>query len=117
MQQGSDISANDDYPPWANWLYNQPYLPEEFHSRGGFKAFEKAIKVPVDDNYSAQELYALLVGLVLRDLNGIITAENNLPSHLQESPLGKKHLKLVINACSPTLVPVAGPRCVSTRHK
>jgi len=93
----------DAYPDWVSWQYDQLHLPEYFHTKQGYKHLIKALEHPVEDTYSAQEFYALAVGLGLRDINYAIFGDIDLdiPDHVTSSPLGQEHWDNLLELCQP----------------
>ena len=77
--------------PYVSWAYKQFYLPEEFHTRAGFKTFKKSLKHKPINGYE-QSSMVLALGLALRDIIwGIETAPGeeppSMPAHVSQSPL------------------------------
>lgn len=66
----------------------------------------------IDVSYGSQELYALAVGLALRDITNVVSHDENLPPHLKDSKLGSEHLATVAKLCCPTVKDPDQPRYV-----
>jgi len=77
--------------PYVSWAYNQLYLPEEFHTKTGFRNFRKCLKHKPINGYE-QSSMVLALGLAMRDIIcGIETAPGeepaSMPAHVSASPL------------------------------
>jgi hypothetical protein len=67
---------------------------------------------PLEKNtYHNHELFALVAGLAIRDINAAIMArrsdDEGVPEWVKTSKLNEKHLEWVVKSCQPKLAPEA----------
>jgi hypothetical protein len=94
----------DFYPEWVSWTLEDAYLPLSFHvGEDEFNKLIKAFQHPVEDNYGDQEMYALALGLALRDIGKVISGGEHLPDYILSSVLGEDHLQILLDICHPPL--------------
>lgn len=81
-------------------------MPAVFHDEVGFVEFLKKLKEGVpEETYHHLELFALVVGLAIRDINFVMVHESDevLPDWVATSVLKDEHVDLILKYCPPKI--------------
>lgn len=85
---------------WASWEQSKRHLFKDFYSLSGFRSDVHDIKTYRSDQPSSivTKIGVLLaVGLALREVEGIIDRDPNLPDWIRDSPLGDAEMEILLD--------------------